>query len=91
MVVTAADCDASDSEAAAAAAAANGGEAAGVLDSSNAWVKLAAQLPADIPQQPSMVKGGQLREYQMQVRRMLLLLPAEQCSYTNCCSRSVWL
>jgi hypothetical protein len=53
---------------AAAAAGTGGGDAGGVLDSSAAWIKLAAQLPADIQQQPSMVKGGQLREYQMQVR-----------------------
>ncbi|KAF6263561.1 SNF2 family N-terminal domain-containing protein [Scenedesmus sp. NREL 46B-D3] len=50
--------------------AAGGG--AGVLDSSAAWAKLAAQLPADIQQQPSMVKGGQLREYQMQGLRWLV-------------------
>jgi hypothetical protein len=50
-----------------AADAAGGDDAGGVLDSSAAWIKLAAQLPADIQQQPSMVKGGQLREYQMQV------------------------
>jgi hypothetical protein len=61
--------DAAAADAAVAAAAgASGDNAGGVLDSSAAWIKLAAQLPADIQQQPSMVKGGQLREYQMQVR-----------------------
>jgi hypothetical protein len=62
LLVTVAD-DTLDEDAADCTAA-DGGS---VLDSSKAWVKLAAQLPADIPQQPSMVKGGQLREYQMQV------------------------
>lgn len=40
---------------------------AGILGSSGAWANLAAQLHADIQQQPAMLKGGQLREYQMQV------------------------
>jgi hypothetical protein len=67
LLVTVAD-DTLDEDAADCTAA-DGGS---VLDSSNAWVKLAAQLPADIPQQPSMVKGGQLREYQMQVRLLVM-------------------
>jgi hypothetical protein len=32
------------------------------------WDALASTLPADIPDQPSMLEGGTLRDYQMQVR-----------------------
>lgn len=48
--------------------------AAGGASSSNTnsgsladWDSLAASLPADIPVQPKMLQGGNLREYQMQV------------------------
>lgn len=44
-----------------------GDAAAGIIGSSSAWSRLAAQLPADISEQPAGLKGGQLREYQMQV------------------------
>jgi hypothetical protein len=43
--------------------------AEGVLNSSNCWSRLAAAIPADIPEQPALLTGGQLREYQMQVRQ----------------------
>lgn len=66
LVIAAAECDPATCDAAASAADDSNNEA-GVLDSSAAWIKLAAQLPADIPEQPTMVKGGTLREYQMQV------------------------
>lgn len=33
------------------------------------WDALASSLPADIPEQPQMLQGGSLREYQMQVRQ----------------------
>jgi hypothetical protein len=40
----------------------------GVLGSSAAWGRLAAQLVAgEVEQQPRMLKGGQLRDYQMHV------------------------
>ncbi|WIA16563.1 hypothetical protein OEZ85_013234 [Tetradesmus obliquus] len=65
------DCDPASCNAAASAADDSNNEA-GVLDSSAAWIKLAAQLPADIPEQPTMVKGGTLREYQMQGLRWLV-------------------
>jgi len=41
-----------------------GGGGGAVLSS---WDSLAATLPADIPQQPKMLQGGTLRDYQMQV------------------------
>jgi hypothetical protein len=53
-----------------------GSSKGGVLST---WDALASTLPADIPNQPSMLQGGTLREYQMQVRggrhpkRVLLL------------------
>ncbi|WIA36756.1 hypothetical protein OEZ86_008024 [Tetradesmus obliquus] len=65
------ECDPATCDAAASAADDSNNEA-GVLDSSAAWIKLAAQLPADIPEQPTMVKGGTLREYQMQGLRWLV-------------------
>jgi hypothetical protein len=37
------------------------------------WNKMSASLQADIPQQPAMLKGGFLRDYQMAVRLTALL------------------
>jgi hypothetical protein len=44
----------------------------GVLGSSAAWGRLAQQLVAGgVEQQPRMLKGGQLRDYQMHVSTLL--------------------
>ena len=37
-------------------------------DSSSAWNRLSDSLRADIPAQPAMLQGGQLRDYQLEVR-----------------------
>ena len=37
-------------------------------DSSSAWNRLLDGLRADIPAQPAMLQGGQLREYQLEAR-----------------------
>jgi hypothetical protein len=42
------------------------GSSKGVLST---WDALASTLPADIPAQPQLLKGGSLREYQMQVKQ----------------------
>ena len=42
-----------------------GGEA--LQDSSEQWVHLAAGFEADISQQPALLQGGELRDYQMKV------------------------
>jgi hypothetical protein len=39
-------------------------------ESTSAWNCLAKKLQADIPSQPALLTGGQLSEYQMQVRPM---------------------
>lgn len=46
-----------------------GGEvpADSLVQSSCGWSRLAAALSADIQEQPEMIKGGELRDYQMQV------------------------
>lgn len=64
---TAAAVDSGTAQAGSNAATALSSEEGGVLDSSNAWGMLAAQLPARIATQPKMLTGGELREYQMQV------------------------
>ena len=43
------------------------GSDAAVIESSKGWAALAGALVADIPAQPSMLKGGELRDYQMHV------------------------
>lgn len=43
-----------------------GGEA--LQDSSEQWSHLAAGFEADISQQPALLPGGELRDYQMKVR-----------------------
>ncbi len=42
-------------------------ESGGVVAASDAWSALASHLVADVRQQPSMLAGGQLRDYQMHV------------------------
>ena len=42
-----------------------GGEA--LQDSSQQWKHLAAGFEADISQQPALLQGGELRDYQMKV------------------------
>ena len=41
--------------------------AASTASALSTWDALANTLPADIPTQPTMLQGGNLREYQMQV------------------------
>lgn len=49
------------------------GDIHALRESSSQWNKMSASLQADIPQQPAMLKGGSLRDYQMTVRLTALL------------------
>jgi hypothetical protein len=50
------------------------GDFLALRESSSQWNKMSASLQADIPQQPAMLKGGSLRDYQMTVRLRTVLL-----------------
>ena len=41
-----------------------------VLGSTASWSKLAEQIHADVKEQPKMLTGGELRDYQMQASRL---------------------
>ncbi len=43
------------------------GGGGGLAASASAWSKLASMLVADVREQPRMLRGGQLRDYQMHV------------------------
>lgn len=51
----------------AATAPSSGGSVDSLLENSAGWGRLAAKILADIPQQPSSLVAGQLREYQLHV------------------------
>ena len=55
----------------AATAPSRGGSVDSLLENSAGWGRLAAKILADIPQQPSSLVAGQLREYQLHVSARL--------------------
>ena len=48
----------------------NFADADGLKNSSEGWNRLAASFQAEIDQQPALLVGGELREYQMQVNHL---------------------
>lgn len=60
---------------------------AGEEGAAGAWGRLAERLVADVQQQPALLEGGELRDYQMQVSvSRLVLHGGARCMHATCSS-----